>query len=220
MKSKICPSMMCADIIDIKSTLEIFEKTGIEYLHIDVMDGAFAPNYMLGIEFCKALKKHCSIPLDIHLMIEQPDNKLEWFPISANDIVSVHAESTYHLHRVITKIKSLGAKAFVALNPATPLSNIEYVLGDIDGVMLMTVNPGYAGQKLIPAMIDKIKQTRALLDQKGFTNVQIEVDGNVSFENLSLMRSAGANMFVSGSSGVFTKDMSLEDAIKKTREII
>lgn len=220
MKGKICPSMMCADIMDMKATLDSFKKNNIEYLHIDVMDGSFAPNYMLGVEFCKALKKNCNIPLDIHLMIEQPDSKLEWFPIGEGDIVSVHAESTYHLHRVISKIKTLGAKSFVALNPATPLSTIEYVLDDIDGVMLMTVNPGYAGQKLIPSMIEKIKQTRLFLDDNGFSNVEIEVDGNVSFENLPLMRSAGANLFVSGSSGVFTKNMSLEDAIKKTREII
>lgn len=220
MKGKICPSMMCADIMDMKNILQTFEKHNIEYLHIDVMDGAFAPNYMLGVEYCKALKKNCNIPLDFHLMVENPDSKLDWFPISNGDIVSVHAESTYHLHRVITKIKSLGAKVFVALNPATPLSVIEYLLDDIDGVMLMTVNPGYAGQKLIPSMIQKIKNTRDFLDGKGYNNIEIEVDGNVSFENLKIMRENGANLFVSGSSGVFTKEMNLESAILKSREII
>lgn len=220
MKGKIAPSMMCADIMNLKETLDAFEKNNIEYLHIDVMDGAFAPNYMLGVEFCKSLKKHSKIPLDIHLMVENPDAKINWFPISENDMVSVHAESTYHLHRVLSAIKALGAKPAVALNPATPLSAIEYVLADIDCVMLMTVNPGYAGQKLIPSMLDKIKKTREFLDERGYTNVEIEVDGNVSFENLPKMRDAGANIYVSGSSGVFTKDMSLENAILKTREII
>jgi ribulose-phosphate 3-epimerase len=220
MKGKLSPSMMCADVMRLKDVLETFKKNDIEYLHIDVMAGVFAPNYMLGVEFCKTLKANCDIPLDFHLMIENPDNKLDWFPIQKGDVVSVHAESTYHLHRVISKIKSLGAKPFVALNPATPISCLEYLLDDIDGVMLMTVNPGYAGQKLIPSMIEKIKETRKFLDDKGKHVIEIEVDGNVSFENLSSMRSAGANIFVSGSSGVFTKSMTLEQAIKQTRELI
>lgn len=212
--------MMCADIMNMKETLSVFQNEGIEYLHIDVMDGSFAPNFMLGAEFCKALKNNCKIPLDVHLMVEKPDSKIEWFPISEGDMVSVHAESTYHLHRVLSKIKSLGAKAAVALNPATPLSAIEFVLPDIDCVMLMTVNPGFAGQKLIPSMIEKIRKTREFLDLNGYKNVEIEVDGNVSFENVPKMKQAGANIYVSGSSGVFTKNMSLSQAIKKTREII
>lgn len=220
MKGKISPSMMCADIMNMKETLSVFQNEGIEYLHIDVMDGSFAPNFMLGAEFCKALKNNCKIPLDVHLMVEKPDSKIEWFPISEGDMVSVHAESTYHLHRVLSKIKSLGAKAAVALNPATPLSAIEFVLPDIDCVMLMTVNPGFAGQKLIPSMIEKIRKTREFLDLNGYKNVEIEVDGNVSFENVPKMKQAGANIYVSGSSGVFTKNMSLSQAIKKTREII
>lgn len=220
MKGKISPSMMCADIMNMKETLSVFQNEGIEYLHIDVMDGSFAPNFMLGAEFCKALKNNCKIPLDVHLMVEKPDSKIEWFPISEGDMVSVHAESTYHLHRVLSKIKSLGAKAAVALNPATPLSAIEFVLPDIDCVMLMTVNPGFAGQKLIPSMIEKIRKTREFLDLNGYENVEIEVDGNVSFENVPKMKQAGANIYVSGSSGVFTKNMSLSQAIKKTREII
>ena len=220
LKGKISPSMMCADIMKMKETLTAFEKGGIEYLHIDVMDGSFAPNYMLGVEFCKALKKNCKIPLDIHLMVENPDSKLDWFPIEQGDMVSVHAESTYHLHRVLSKIKSLGAKSAVALKPATPISAIEFVLPDIDAVMLMTVNPGFAGQKLIPSMLDKIKKTREFLDERGYNHVEIEVDGNVSFENVPKMKQAGANIYVSGSSGVFTKAMDIDTAIIKTREII
>ena len=220
MKSKISPSMMCADILDLKETLATFEKHNIDFLHIDVMDGAFAPNYMLGVEFCKSLKKHSNIPLDIHLMVENPDTKINWFPISSGDMVSVHAESTYHLHRVLSMIKSLGAIPAVALNPATPISNIEFVLPDIECVMLMTVNPGYAGQKLIPSMLDKIKKTREFLDERGYSNVQIEVDGNVSFENIIQMKNAGANIFVSGSSGVFSKALTLEQAIYKTKELL
>ena len=220
LKGKIAPSMMCADIMKMKETLTAFEKGGIEYLHIDVMDGAFAPNYMLGVEFCKALKKNSNIPLDIHLMVENPDSKIDWFPIEKGDMVSVHAESTYHLHRVLSKIKSLGAKSAVALNPATPLSAIEFVLPDIDAVMLMTVNPGFAGQKLIPSMLDKIKKTREFLDANGYEHVEIEVDGNVSFENVPKMKQAGANIYVSGSSGVFIKTMDIDTAIQKTREII
>lgn len=220
LKGKISPSMMCADLMTLKETLSIFDKKNIEFLHIDVMDGVFAPNYMLGVEFCKSLKRNSKIPLDIHLMVDNPDSKIDWFPIEKGDMVSVHAESTFHLHRVLRKIKEKGALCAVALNPATPISNIEYVLEDIDAVMLMTVNPGFAGQKLIPSMLKKISDTREFLDKKGYKHIDIEVDGNVSFENLVKMKDAGANVYVSGSSGVFTKEFDLSTAIDKTRELI
>lgn len=220
LKGKISPSMMCADLMTLKETLSIFDKKNIEFLHIDVMDGVFAPNYMLGVEFCKSLKRNSKIPLDIHLMVDNPDSKIDWFPIEKGDMVSVHAESTFHLHRVLTKIKEKGALCAVALNPATPIFNVEYVLEDIDAVMLMTVNPGFAGQSLIPSMLKKISDTRKFLDERDYKHVDIEVDGNVSFANLQKMKNAGANIYVSGSSGVFTKEFDLITAIDKTRELI
>ena len=220
MKSKISPSMMCADIMNMKPVLETFEKNGIEYLHIDIMDGQFVPNFTLGTDYCKLLKKNSSIPLDIHLMVENPQDKIDWFPIGEGDYVSVHVESTKHLQRVLALIKSKGAKPMVAINPATPLSAIEHVLDDIDGVLVMTVNPGFAGQKLVPATLKKITSLREYLDVNGYSQVEIEVDGNVSFENAKKMRAAGADIFVAGTSSVFTDKFPLEEGIAQLREVI
>lgn len=218
MKNKISPSMMCADALNLGSTLKEFEKNGIEYLHIDIMDGAFVPNFTLGTDYCKILKNATSIPLDIHLMIEKPEERLDWFPIGEGDMVSVHAESTRHLQKILKAIKDKGAKAYVALNPATPLCFLEEVLPDIDGVLVMTVNPGFAGQKLVPQTLDKIRRVRKMLDEAGKTDAEIEVDGNVSFENAEKMSAAGANIFVAGTSSVFKKELSLEEGIKMLRD--
>jgi ribulose-phosphate 3-epimerase len=150
-------------------------------------------------------------------MIENPDKKLDFIPFSNGDIVSVHVETTKHLQRALTEIKKRGGKPFVAINPATPLTAIEEVLFDIDGVLLMTVNPGFAGQKLIPSTIEKIAKLKNLIKASG-TNIEIEVDGNVSFENAVKMSNAGADIFVAGTSSVFTGDM--EKGIEKLRESI
>lgn len=220
MKSKISPSMMCADIMNMQPVLKAFEKNGIEYLHIDIMDGQFVPNFTLGTDYCRLLKKNSRIPLDIHLMVENPEDKIDWFPIGEGDYVSVHAESTRHLQRVLALIKSKGAKSMVAINPATPLSATWHVLDDIDGVLVMTVNPGFAGQKLVPATLKKIASLREYLDANGYSQVEIEVDGNVSFENAKKMRAAGADIFVAGTSSVFTDKFSLEEGIAQLREVI
>lgn len=212
--------MMCADIMNMKSVLKTFERNGIEYLHIDIMDGEFVPNFTLGTDYCKLLKKNTTIPLDIHLMVEKPEDKLDWFPIGEGDYVSVHVESTRHLQRVLALIKSKGAKPMVAINPATPLSVIEHVLDDIDGVLMMTVNPGFAGQKLVPATLKKITSLREYLDANGYSHVEIEVDGNVSFENAKKMRAAGADIFVAGTSSVFTDKFSLDEGIAQLRDVI
>ena len=220
MKSKISPSMMCADIMDMKKVIDTFEQEGIEYLHIDIMDGQFVPNFTLGTDYCKILKQNTSIPLDIHLMLEDPENKIDWFPIGEGDYVSVHVESTRHLQRVLTQIRAKGGKPMVAINPATPLEMIQHVLDDIDGVLVMTVNPGFAGQKLVPETLNKISALRKYLDENGYEKIEIEVDGNVSFENARKMRDAGADIFVAGSSSVFKKELTIEEGAKKLRESI
>ena len=220
MNGKIAPSMMCADILRLQPVLETFEKTGIEYLHIDIMDGTFVPNYTLGTDYCRNLKKVSKIPLDIHLMIVEPERKLDWFEFGEGDYVSVHEESTRHLQRTLAAIRRRGAKPMVALNPATPLCTIEDVLDDIDAVLIMTVNPGYAGQKLVPATLDKIRRLRKMLDETGHQHVEIEVDGNVNFPNAIKMRDAGANIYVAGSSSVFDPTLTLEEGIAKLRENI
>ena len=211
---------MCIDFMNIGKDLKLMEAEGIEYLHIDVMDGEFVNNYTLGTDFCRVLKENCNIPLDIHLMIEKPENKMHWFDFGEGDYVSVHYESTKHIQRALQQIRAKGAKAMIALNPATPLEVLEWVLPDIDGVLLMTVNPGFAGQKLIPQTLEKITTCRKYLDERGYTNVEIEVDGNVSFENARKMSDAGANIFVAGSSSMFKKDISLSEGIELLREAI
>ena len=218
--SKITPSMMCADLAHLPETLSAFADAGIEYLHIDVMDGHFVNNLCLGTDFCRQLRRMTDIPLDLHLMITEPEKKLDWFDIQPGEFVAVHAEATAHLQRTLAAIRDRGARAMAALNPATPLSVLDYVTGDLDGVLIMTVNPGFAGQKLIPATLDKIADCRAYLDARGCESVTIEVDGNVSFENAEKMRARGADMFVAGTSSVFAKDGDLRDNIAKFREAI
>ena len=218
--SKITPSMMCADLTLLPETLSAFAEEGIEYLHIDVMDGHFVNNLCLGTDFCRQMRRMSDIPLDLHLMIEEPEKKLGWFDIQPGDIVAVHAESTRHLQRTLAMIREYHARPFAALCPATPLSVLDYVLDDLDGVLIMTVNPGFAGQKLIPATLDKIADCRRYLDERGYGHITIEVDGNVSFENARKMRKAGADLFVAGTSSVFAKDGDLRENITKFRDSI
>lgn len=213
----LAPSMMCIPAWENTAALRELIASGVDLLHMDVMDGAFVPNLMLGTEAISQLRRITDIPLDIHLMIERPEDKLGWFDIQPGEWVSVHAESTHHLQRVLAKIRDLGANPMVALNPATPLCMIEEVLPDVDAVLLMTVNPGYAGQALIAQTIDKIARLRAMLDAAGRTDVGIEVDGNVSFVHGRAMYSAGANMFVCGSSSIFAQGASITKNAERFR---
>ena len=217
--SKISPSMMCADFACLPQTLASLADTGTELLHIDVMDGVFVNNFCLGTDYCRRMRAMSSTPLDLHLMITEPEKKLGWFDIQPGDYVSVHAESTHHLQRALAEIRSFGAHPMAALNPATPLSVLDYVLDDIDGVLIMTVNPGFAGQKLIPQTLTKIADCRRYLDDRGFSQTEIEVDGNVSFPNAEKMRAAGANIFVAGTSSVFC-GTDLRENLRSFRQIL
>ena len=220
MIKKISPSIMCADFFSISECIKEFEKNKIELIHVDVMDGEFVNNFTLGTDFIKVLKQNTKIPLDIHLMIENPENKLDWFEFGEGDYVSVHYESSKHLHRAISAIKNKGAKALVAINPATPICVLDAILDDIDGVLIMTVNPGFAGQKMVCSALKKVNALRALFVENAYSHLEIEVDGNVSFENAKLMNEAGANIFVAGTSSVFSKEDTLEKNIARFREII
>ena len=217
---KIAPSMMCCDIFCMKDQLDTFEKERVELLHVDIMDGHFVPNLALGIDYVKQLKKGGHIPLDLHLMVEAPENLIPMLAFGEGDYVSVHAESTRHVIKCLQMIKERGARALLALNPGTPLSAADESLPYIDGLLVMTVNPGFAGQKMIEGSLDKIVRARAYLNSRGLEHAELEVDGNVSFENGRLMSAAGANIFVAGTSSIFHKDYEIGDAIQKFRACI
>lgn len=217
MISKISPSLMCADLMRLRSELDFLEAGGIEYLHIDIMDGTFVPNFTLGTDFVKLLHKSTSIPLDIHMMVTEPGDKLAWFELFQNDYVSVHYESAVHIQRVLKTIRDRGAKPMLALNPGTPLCVLDELLPDIDAVLIMTVNPGFAGQKLVPQTLDKIKRCRRMLDERGYDKICIECDGNVSFENARKMKEAGADIFVAGTSSIYSSAGTPEENLKKLR---
>ena len=218
LKKKISPSMMCADWMNLGRVIETLKECGTEYLHIDIMDGVFVRNYTLGTDYIKALHRVTDIPLDIHLMITEPSDRIGWFEIRQGDYVSVHVEADRHIQRTLAAIRAAGGRPMAALNPGTPLCFLEEILPDIDAVLIMTVNPGFAGQKLVPGTLDKIARLRRMLDEAGRPDIEIEVDGNVSFENAVKMSDAGANIFVGGSSSGFSKGGDISGNIKKLRE--
>ena len=219
-KSSISASMMCANYIRLEQDVKALEAAKVEYLHFDIMDGVFVPNLMLNNEMMKSVRAVTSIPFDVHLMIADPEFKIKWFDLKPGDTVSVHYESTPHVHRALHEIKSAGARAAVALNPATPVESVKYLLNDIDTVTVMCVDPGFSGQKLIPQCIGKIRDMRNYLDQAGHGKIGVQADGNCSFANCALMREAGADCFVAGTSSVFTKEMPLAEAVAKLRQMI
>ena len=220
MQNKISPSVMCVPMYELAKYVQEMEEFSIELIHIDIMDGSFVQNYTLGTNFVKELKEKTHIPLDIHLMIEEPEKKLEWFTFGEGDYVSVHFEATRHLQKALAAIRAKGAKALVAINPATPISALDSVLDDIDGVLVMTVNPGFAGQKLVESTIKKISNLRKYLDHAGYSHLEIEVDGNVSFENLKRMHDAGANIFVCGTSSIYATEAPVRENIQRIRNIL
>jgi ribulose-phosphate 3-epimerase len=195
---KIAPSILSADFSRLGDEIRAVEAGGADYIHIDVMDGHFVPNITIGPLIVAAARKVTHLPLDVHLMIENPDLYISDFAAAGADIIVVHAEATSHLHRSIQLIKSLGKKAGVSLNPATPLNVLDYVLDDLDLVLLMTVNPGFGGQSFIDACLPKIHSLRALLDLRG-SEAELEVDGGVKPANIAHISHAGADVFVAGS---------------------
>lgn len=215
---RLSPSVMCVGA-GRENTVARFEELGMDMVHADVMDGSFVPNFMLGTDDIAMLHELTPLPLDIHLMIERPEERIRWFDIRPGDVVSVHVESTRHIGRAFDAIRSLGASPCAAVNPATPLCMLDEIAGEVDMMLVMTVDPGFAGQKLIPYTINKIAELRGKLDDKGYENVRIEADGNVSFGNIPALRAAGADTLVLGTSSLFSREAPIDENAKRVREL-
>lgn len=206
----ISPSMMCVDALNFESALRQVEAVGVDMLHLDIMDGHFVPNMPMGLGILERLQDATHLPLDVHLMVADNDFFVQQLSQLRVSQISVHLESAIHLDRTLSAIRDLGVKAGVAINPGTPLSDIDYVLERVDYILLMTVNPGYAGQKMTPASLRKITDCHRFLIDRGF-DIPIQVDGNVSFENIPAMVAAGASNLVAGTSSIFHKSASLQE---------
>ncbi|MBW2649151.1 MAG: ribulose-phosphate 3-epimerase [Deltaproteobacteria bacterium] len=214
---KIAPSILSADFSRLGEEILAVEDAGVDLIHVDVMDGHFVPNITIGPPVVASIKKTARIPLDVHLMIEAPDRYIRSFADAGSDIITVHAEATSHLHRAIHLIRETGAKAGVALNPATPLAGIEQIIGDIDLLLIMTVNPGFGGQKFIESMLPKIRAARDMIDRAS-PDVLLEVDGGITLQNIEVVKEAGVDVFVAGSSIFLSEDYG--QTIKEMRTIL
>jgi len=219
-KVMVAPSMMCSDYANLEREIRVLEKVGVDYLHIDVMDGHFVPNMTIGPDYVKCIRGLTGIPLDIHLMTETPELFIPMFGIKKGDKMCFHVEATKHPHKHIVKIKESGAQAGIAVNPGTPLEAIEELLATLDFVHILSVNPGFAGQPLIPGMLDKIKRLRKQLGDKNLERIDIEVDGSVQFENMADIVKSGANCLVLGPFTCFHKELGIEKALLRTKEIL
>ena len=220
MTKKLSASLMCADLMNLQKSVEKLKNAGIEYLHIDIMDGSFVPNITLGFDLINAIKAVADIPLDIHMMVNEPSKFFDMMKLDENDIICVHYESDIHIHRVLSQIKAKGCKAGLAINPQTPLESVKYLTDYIDMLLVMTVSPGFAGQKLFAAAERKVADARKLLDDAGLKDMPIEVDGNISIENGRKLSACGADIFVLGTSSLFLKDKELSQAAQDVRSAL
>ena len=217
---KLEASVACANRMDLQHDLRQLSEAGVDVLHIDIMDGRFVGNFCLDFSTMEAIREVSALPMDCHLMVEEPERYVPRAIEAGARYVSIHVEASRHVQQTLGQIRDSGAKAGVALNPGTAIQSLEYLLDTIDTVVVMTVNPGFVGQKLVPATLKKIKDVRELLDASGHADVDVQVDGNVSFQNIPLMVAAGANMLVGGTSSIFHKDYSIPQAVTEVRKIL
>jgi len=217
MIKKLAPSILDVDFTCLEKELRKIESGGVDLLHLDIMDGNFVPNISFGPKIVESIKKITSLPLEVHLMVEKPENHIKTFINAGGDIIIVHYETSKHLDKLIQIINDADVKSGVALNPATPLSVMEYLISKIDFLLLMTVNPGYGGQKFIPGMIDKIKKARKIIDNQK-KPISLEVDGGINLDNISEVAKAGAEIIVVGQ--LISKSANPEMTIKKIKKIL
>ena len=211
---KIAPSILSADFSRLGEEIAAIEHGGADYVHVDVMDGHFVPNITIGPLVVEAARRSTALPLDVHLMIENPDRYIPQFAEAGADILTVHQEAVPHLHRTVQLIRSLGKKAGVSINPATPISTLEVILDEVDLILVMSVNPGFGGQSFIPSALTKIEALRQLIDRRGLA-VELEVDGGVKADNIRQVAAAGADVFVAGSAVFGTADYGATIALLK-----
>lgn len=210
----LAPSILSADFGNLERDFEMLNQSAADWFHVDVMDGNFVPNISFGFPILKALKKVAKKTIDVHLMIEQPERYIEQFKEAGADVINVHVEACVHLHRTVQQIKATGAKAAVTLNPATPVSSIQHVIQDLDMVLLMSVNPGFGGQKFIPVVYEKLEQLASMRHE----NLLVEIDGGVNLENCKSLVEAGADVLVAGSAVFNTPNPT--ETITRFKELI
>jgi ribulose-phosphate 3-epimerase len=214
----IGPSIMTADLLRLGDEIAAVESAGVDYIHLDVMDGRFVPNISFGLPVAEAVRKASKLPLDVHLMIVEPEQYVERFVEAGADVVTIHVEACVHLHRTLRAIAEAGAIPGVALNPGTPVGLIEEVLPLLGEVLVMSVNPGFGGQSFIPLAIDKVRRLRAMLDERNAT-CRLQVDGGIKASNIRRLVDTGADTFVVGSA-VFSPDRPVEDAVAELKAAI
>lgn len=220
LKVKIEASLACANFRNFERDVRQLDEAKVDYFHFDMMDGRFVPNFALDFTLLRTIRELSETALVCHLMIEEPERYIDRVASFAPAFISIHSEATHNVQRALQQIRRNGVKAGIALNPATPTSALSYIFDDVDLITVMTVNPGFAGQALVPATIRKLSEIRQSLDREGYSQIELEVDGNVSFENIPTMLASGATMLVGGTSSVFSPHHQIGEAVARIQDLV